>query len=160
MSSSEDREACFDKALDLLGRRGHFRAELRRKLAARGFGAEAIDSALARAGELGYLGSEAELARAFARERMERRGLGRAGVARELARRGAESDAIDAALAALDPEAELDRARAVAERWSRRSSGSAALARHLQRKGYSSSVIFRVSREFARDEEELPSDDD
>ncbi len=160
MTAPEDSEACFAKALDLLGRRGHFRAELRRKLAARGFGAESIAAALERAVELGYLGSEAELAISFAHERAERKGLGRAGVARELARRGAEADAIESALAALDPEAELERAREAAARWARRGTDAAALARHLQRKGYASSVIFHVSKEFARDADELPADDD
>ena len=106
-SLSEDREAYSKKAIDLLGRRGHFRAELRRKLAARGSVPRRSTARSRRRGRLGYLESEEELALAFARERIERKGLGRAGVARELARRGAESGAIDAALAALGPEEEL-----------------------------------------------------
>jgi len=160
MNEAEERAACLDKALELLGRRAHFRGELRRKLAGRGFGEEAIEAALARAAELGYLGSEEELAVAFARERQERKGVGRARLASELARRQAAPEAIAAALASLDPGEELERAREAARRWTKRGTGAAALARHLQRKGFSRSVIFRVSREFAREGEELPMDDD
>jgi len=160
MTPADERDACLDKALALLGRRAHFRGELRRKLAARGFADETIDAALARATELGYLGAEEELAIAFARERQERKGLGRSRIARELARRLAAPEAIEAALATVDPDAELERARATARRWARRGSDAAALARHLERKGFARSVIFRVSREFAPEGDELPTDGD
>lgn len=160
MNETEERAACLDKALELLGRRAHFRGELRRKLGGRGFGEEAIEAALARAADLGYLGSEEELAVAFARELQERKGVGRARLAGELARRQAAPEAIEAALARVDPGEELERAREAARRWSRRGTGAAALARHLQRKGFASSVIFRVSREFAPEGDELPRDDD
>ncbi|MCB1007799.1 MAG: regulatory protein RecX [Acidobacteria bacterium] len=160
MSEGDGRDDCLGKALDLLARRAHFRGELRRKLAARGFGPDSIEAALARASELGYLGSEEQLAVAFARERQERRGLGRSRIAQELARRHATPEAIEAALADVDPEAELARAREAAARWARHGSGAAALARHLARKGFARSVIFRVSREFAPDGEELPTDGD
>lgn len=156
-------EEALAKILELLGRRPHFRAELARKLAERGYDAPTSDRALARAAALGYLGSDEELAVRFAEELARRKGLGRSRIARELRSRGAPEAAIGPALEALEaeePEAELERARAVAARWTRRGSGAAALARHLSGKGFATSVIFRVSKEFASDADELPADDE
>jgi regulatory protein len=48
-----------DRALRLLAVRGHSRAELRKKLAARGFTKSAVDRVLENLGELGYLDDEA-----------------------------------------------------------------------------------------------------
>lgn len=157
---SEPPSGPLAKALELLSRRPHFRAELGRKLRERGFDPDETEVALGRAIELGYLDDE-RLAASFAAELAERRGLGRAGIGRELGRRGASEDAVAAALAGLDAEAELERARAAAAKWARRGGGEvAALARHLDRKGYDRHVIFRVSKEFAADAEELEAVDE
>lgn len=156
-------EAALAKLLELLGRRPHFRVELTRKLAERGFDAPTVEQALARAAALGYLEGDERLAVRFAAELARRKGLGRARIARELRARGAPKTAIGPALEALEaeePEAELERARAVAQRWTRRGTDAAALARHLAGKGFATSVIFRVSKEFASDADELPADDE
>lgn len=155
-SGAGERQDALARALDLLARRPHFREELRRKLAARGYEPEAIEAALGRVAELGYLADE-KLAAEFAGELAERKGLGRARIGRELARRGAPEEAIEEVLGGLDEAAELARARAAAARWTRRGGGEpAALARHLDRKGFSRSAIFRVLREFAADAGDLP----
>lgn len=151
-----ERPDALDRALDLLARRPHFREELRRKLAARGYGAEEIETALGRVAALGYLADE-RLAGEFAVELAGRKGLGRAGIGRELARRGAPEAAIEAVLGGLDEAAELERAREAAARWARRGGGeAAALARHLDRKGFTRSAIFSVLREFAADAGDPP----
>ncbi|MCL4838166.1 MAG: recombination regulator RecX, partial [Thermoanaerobaculia bacterium] len=62
---SRPRPDCYDKALALLGARAHFRAELERKLARSGYGAEEIVAALARLAARGWLDDDA-LARARA----------------------------------------------------------------------------------------------
>lgn len=140
---------CEQKALELVARRPHFRAELARKLAQRGYAPEAIDAALARLHELGYL-DDAGLATSEAARLRERKGLGRAGVARELGRRGAGAGSVDAALDPEPADRELATARSAAARWSRSGrGGAAALGRHLQRKGFAGSVIFRVLNELA-----------
>lgn len=149
--------AALDVALGLLARRPHFREELRRKLAARGYDESAVAEALARVAELGYL-DDAELAAREGERLRERRGLGRAGIAAELARKGAGPAEVDGALAADDADSELEAARAVGKRWlAGRRPDAAALARHLDRKGYAGHVIFRVLRELVPD---APGDPD
>ncbi len=145
------RRDAFAVALDLLARRPHFRAELARKLLARGFEGDEVGAALARAAELGYLDDEG-LATAYAAELAGRKGLGRARVGRELARRGAPVAAVERVAGEVDAEAELARARDAAARWARgRAVDGAALARHLDRKGFARHVIFSVLKEFAAD---------
>ena len=144
-------ETALDKALQLVARRPHFRAELRRKLVARGFDEDEVAAALGRLTELGYL-DDAELAAREGERLRERRGLGRAGIAAELARKGAGPAEVDGALAGGDADSELEAARAVGRRWlAGRRPDAAALARHLDRKGYAGHVIFRVLRELVPD---------
>jgi regulatory protein len=140
---------CEQKALELVARRPHFRAELARKLADRGYPPPEVEAALERLAKLGYL-SDGELAASEAERLRERKGLGRAGVARELGRRGAGAESVDAALEPEPAERELETARSAAARWSRGGrGGAAALGRHLRRKGFAGNVIFRVLNELA-----------
>ncbi len=172
-AASRERVSCHERALRLLAGRAHFRAELGRKLAARGYPAEEIDAALVRCAAQGYLDDEAT-ARAFVAERQARQGLGRVRLAAELRRRGASAAAVSAALAGLGEGDELARAREQATRWrrkgsaeraapgpparraaglgtressSRRAAELAALARHLDRKGFSRRAILAVLEE-------------
>lgn len=147
------------RALALLERRPHFRAELAAKLRRAGGDAseiaELLDTLAAR-----RLLDDQTLTLAFAEELVRRRGFGRARIGRELARRGAPAPAVEEALAGLSPEDELERAREVAGKWARSGGGvSAALARHLDRRGFPRHVIFRVLREFVPETETLPEDD-
>jgi regulatory protein len=144
---------CYDKAVELLAARPHFRAELAAKLGRRGFPAAAVEAALDRLAREGYL-DDARTAADYAAHRRERGGEGRRRLAAELARRGAPEAAVDAALATL-PEDDLPAARAAAEQWERRAGGSnpralrdlRALARHLDRKGFSRRAIVAVLNE-------------
>lgn len=149
--SDEDRPSALDRATALLAARPHFAAELRRKLAARGYDGEEIEVALGRLASLGYLDDDALAAGEAARLR-DRKGLSRSGVAAELARKGVDRGAVAAAVAGVSPDQELATARAAAERWlaGRRGDG-AALARHLARKGYAGHVIFRVLKDLKVD---------
>src|SRR6185503_510842 len=136
--------SAYERAVRLLGQRRHFRAELRRKLLAKGYERAEVDEALARCADEGYLDDEAA-ARAFADERQERRGLGRARIAAELRRRGASGGAVSAALAGTSDEDERARAATAAARWRRvHGEDAAALSRHLARKGFSRSAIVDV----------------
>ena len=154
------RREAFAVALDLLARRPHFSAELVRKLLARGFEAGEVEAALARVAELGYLDDDG-LATAYAAELAGRKGLGRARVGRELARRGAPDSAIERVAGEVDAEAELARARDAAGRWARgRAGDGAALARHLDRKGFARHVIFSVLKEFAAEAGDPPPAED
>jgi regulatory protein len=150
--------SAYDRALRLLGQRQHFRADLRRKLVAKGHEAEEIDAALARCASEGYLDDEAT-ARAFVAERQGRRGLGRARIAAELRRHGAAGEAVSAALAEVNDDDERQRAASAAARWQRlhrdrpatldslaRRERDAALGRHLASKGFSRAVIVAALR--------------
>jgi len=134
---------CYDKSLQLLGARPHFRRELAAKLQQRGYPGEEIDTALDRLTEQGYLDDRAA-ARSFVESRRAR-GEGRARLRAELLRRGAAEDVADEALTELTPEDDLPAARAAAERWQRQGGHDPrALARHLDRKGFSRRAIVAV----------------
>jgi regulatory protein len=103
----------MDAGLRLLGRRAHSRAELRQKLARRGYGPDEVTTALGRLDELGYLDDEA-YARALVALRSGIRG--RRLIAAELAQRGVDRETAREALAGLEPAEELAAARRLASR--------------------------------------------
>lgn len=134
----------YDKALQLLATRAHFRRELERKLAQRGFPPEEIETALARLTGEKYLDDRAT-ARVFVESRQGRGTEGRTRLRAELLKRGAPDDAVEAALAELTPDDDLPAAREAAETWRRRGGHDPrALARHLERKGFSPRAIVTV----------------
>lgn len=133
--------SAYQKALQLLATRAHFRRELELKLVQRHFAAEEIAAALDRLAEEKYLDDRAT-ARVFVESRQARGGEGRTRLRAELQRRGAPEDAIAAALAELTPEDDLPAAREAAQAWLRRGGQDPrALARHLERKGFSRRAI-------------------
>jgi regulatory protein len=136
----------YDKAVQLLAARPHFRRELEAKLRQRGFPSEEIDETLGRLTDQGYLDDHAA-ARSFVEGRAAK-GEGRARLRAELAKRGAPEEAIEEALSELTDEDDLPRAREAAEAW-RRKGGTdpRALARHLDRKGFSRRAIVAVLNE-------------
>lgn len=135
--------SAFDKAVELLGRRAHFRRELTAKLTSRGFSEDEIESALARLETLRLL-DDRDTARQWLDSRLARGPEGRRRLAAELTRRGAEPEVIDEVLAERLPRDDRAAAREAAERWLTRRSGPPrpdALARHLDRKGFSQAAI-------------------
>src|SRR5687767_2578448 len=117
--SRDPQGSCRDRALRLLAGRAHFRAELSRKLSARGFPRADVEVALSELVTEGYLDDE-RTARQLVEERRERRGWGRSRLQAELQRRGAPAPAITAALAGIGVEEDLELARAAAARHARR----------------------------------------
>jgi regulatory protein len=143
--------ACYDKAVQLLGSRPHFRRELQAKLAKRGFPGEEIGEALDRLAAQGYL-DDAKTAAGFVEQRLARSSEGRLRLKAELEKRGAAPEAIESALTDL-PDDDLEPAREAAERWARlhpRGKGTS-LAQHLARKGFSRRAIFAVLTERRED---------
>ncbi len=138
--------SCYDKAVELLARRPHFRRELERKLASRRYAAEEIAAVLDRLAAQGYLNDE-QVAVDWLAARARRGAEGKRRLAAELARHGAAGEAVRSALATL-PEDDGEGARAAAEAWRRRGGKDAqGLARHLERKGFSRRAIVAVLRE-------------
>jgi regulatory protein len=137
--------SCYARAVRLLAVRPHFRAELKTKLAQRGYSEEEIGAALDRLASERYL-DDIRAARDFVAHRLEKGGEGRLRLRAELVRRGASEEAIAAALAEV-PEDDLEAAREAAAKWARsHKPDPAALARHLARKGFSRRAIFAVSK--------------
>jgi len=135
---------CYQKAVQLLGSRPHFRRELQAKLAQRKFPSEEIEEALDRLTGQGYL-DDRKTAVSFVEHRLSRNNEGRLRLRAELEKRGAPPDAVEEALAAV-PEDDLEPTREAAERWQRLhpKGKPAALAQHLARKGFSRRAIFAV----------------
>ena len=84
------KNPAYDKALKLIARRDHFRAELVEKLRNKGFEADDIDRAMERLDELNLLDDEAFAGR-FVEFRSVDRGWGPHRLANELRRRGVDS---------------------------------------------------------------------
>ena len=137
--------SCYARAVRLLAVRPHFRAELKTKLAQRGYPEDEIEAALDRLTSERFL-DDIQAARGFVAHRLEKGGEGRLRLKAELVRRGASEEAIAAALAEV-PEDDLEAAREAAAKWARsHKPDPAALARHLARKGFSRRAIFAVSK--------------
>lgn len=133
--------SCYERAVALLASRSHFRAELRAKLAARGYAEDEVAAALDRLAENGLL-DDRRTAEAFLAERLARGPLGRARLRAELLKRGLDDEAATAVLDAALPEDDLDAAREATAAWERRGGAdAAALARHLARRGFSRRAI-------------------
>lgn len=141
----------YDRGLDLLARRMHFTAELRTKLARRGYPEAEVDGAIERLSADGFL-DEHEAARMLVRS-LQRRGYGRRRLELDLRRRGADAAAAGAALEHVDDEDELERAGSVAARWrsTHPARDAAALARHLERRGFAPRTIGAVLFDSADD---------
>jgi regulatory protein len=136
------------RAIGLLARREHSRAELVRKLAADG-PAEEIDTVLAQLEAEGLL-SDARFAEAFVRAQAPR--LGKARLKQALREKGIAGELANDLLGELP--SELERAREV---WTRKFAAPpcdtrewARQARFLQSRGFSQDVIVRLLKEVAQ----------
>ena len=135
------------RAIKLLARREHSRAELARKLSSLGT-QEEIDAVLADLAQSGLL-SDARAASAYVRSHAARFGTAR--LRQTLRQKGIDSEVIDAQLGELDVPDELVRARAVwAKKFSRAPLDAkdwAQQARFLQSRGFASDVIRKLLKE-------------
>jgi regulatory protein len=129
------------KAVALLARREHTRAELLRKLAPHGTPDE-IDAVITQLQSVG-LQSDTRFAEAFLRSKSGR--LGPARLRQTLRQKGIDAETVSEQLEAADLPDEIDQARAV---WARKFGCAPAdakewakQARFLQTRGFSSSVI-------------------
>ena len=154
-------KSAYDRGLDLLALRMHFAAELRTKLARRGYPEAEVDGAIERLTADGFL-NEQEAAHMLVRS-LKRRGYGRRRLELDLRRRGADDTAAGVALECVADEDELERARSVAARWrsTHPARDAAALARHLERRGFAPRTIGAVvfdSADGATNGEALPEE--
>ncbi len=141
-------------ALNLLSRRDHSEAELRKKLIPKGFSTEALDEALARLKSAGYL-DDRRFARSFAESAL-RNGRGYGFRLRlELSRRGIADEIIEETLAALGDE--YEEVTTLSELMARKFEGfdphqaderqKRRVISYFQRRGFSLAAIIRVFRD-------------
>jgi regulatory protein len=139
LAASRESDA-FDQAVRALRHADRSRAELDERLERKGVPAAERAEALARLERLGYL-EDGRVARARA-EQLAGRGSGDAFIRDDLERRGIAGEAIEEALAALEPERERA-ARVVAQR-----GGGARTARYLASRGFAYDAVAElVARE-------------
>ena len=140
------RADCYQKAIQLLARRPHFRQELASKLLAKGFDGGEVETAVARLSADGYL-DDHEHALQVASGPMQRKGYGPRRIRAELEGKGVESVLVSSVLDRVFPDraSEVEAATRAIERWRPfREVDRAKAGRHLERKGYSTAVILQV----------------
>ncbi len=135
-------------ALSYLSRSAHTRKSLSRKLRAKGFDGEAVEHAIARVVELGYL-DDRSFAETWTRTRLASRLEGYKAMYRGLIQRGVSRDVADNVLIRFYPEElELSKARELASDLPARKAASRLTAR-----GFRSRIIARVLRGLGKDRE-------
>jgi len=166
-----DQEAVARKILlDQLTGSARSRSELSTRLARKGVPEEVAARLLDRFEEVGLVDDQA-FARAWVQSRQPGKGLARRALAQELRRRGVDDQVARIALDEVDPDDEVETARALVQRRLRtvdrldRGTAVRRLTGLLARKGYPASVCFRIVREelealgmddLGRDASELP----
>ena len=138
-------------AADLLSRHAWTCSDLTTRLRRRGASAELAIEIVADLVSRGYL-DDARFAQQWVEARSAR-GYGPARLAAELRARGVAASLIKAALASLEPDGELERARATARRrlpalrGARGDRAASRLRDHLLRRGFGAGTVARVVRE-------------
>lgn len=149
LEAAASRAAALEQALRLLGFRARSRIELERRLRRSGHPPDAIDAALARCGELGYLDDQA-FALSFARDRLNLRPCGRRLLMTELRRKGVAQDAAASAIEEAFAEADLGEAEFAQQLAHRRLRSIAGLTQpvarrrltaYLARRGFPPAII-------------------
>jgi regulatory protein len=148
-----DQEAVARKILlDQLTGSARSRSELRTKLARKGVPDAVAARLLDRFEEVGLVDDQA-FARAWVQSRQPGKGLARRALAQELRRKGVDDEVARVALDEVDPDDEVEAARALVRRRLRtvdgleRGTAVRRLTGMLARKGYPAGVCFTVVRE-------------
>jgi regulatory protein len=148
-----DAEAVARKILlDQLTGRARSRSELATKLAKKNVPTDVADRLLTRFEEVGLIDDEA-FARLWVQSRQSGKGLARRALAQELRRKGIDDQVAREALEEVDPDEEIESARALVRRKMRsvqridRNTAIRRLTGMLARKGYPPGVAMRVVRE-------------
>jgi len=143
-----------ESALRLLAQRPRTEAELRTRLARKGFPAAVVEACLEPLREKGYV-NDAVFAEMFTRDRIRLNPRGRKRVVQELRIRGVEpasaEDAVDAAMGEAEVD-DLELARAAAARWRPRPGEAPERARRrlaafLARRGFGGEQVWQVVEE-------------
>ncbi len=148
-------------ALDLLTARSRSSHELRAGLLRRRTPPDVADEVIGRLTEVGLV-DDVAFAEALTTSRVTHSHRGRARIRQELREKGVDREIAEAALAELDPEAEMEGALALARRRARSLTGlephvaRRRLAGVLARRGYSPSVVSLALADALDDAVEFP----
>ncbi len=153
-----DEERCYLAAMRILNYRFNSEAELRRKLRAKKFEKDVIDTTIARLHKERWL-DDARFAGAFVRTRTAKR-VGRKRILRELHAAGVSDSAAEEAVAEnVDPERERESLKALGERRARilvrrhgedylsTEEGRNKLAVYLLNQGYDAALVYEALKE-------------
>jgi len=146
------RDDAFEVALAVLRRRERATAELAGWLAKRGYGQEAIETAIDRLTEVGELDDE-RFAQRYAEDKRELRGWGAERIRESLASRGIPPALVETALETDSHGAQVARASDLLARQGRPLDADADRARalgYLTRRGYEYEVAYEAIRLAAR----------
>lgn len=149
LQAMESLEVATQRAIELLSYRPRAEAEIRKRLAEKGFAPADIEAVLVRLRENGLVNDE-EFARVWAENRTTFRPRSRRMVSAELRLKGLTEETITQALNELPEDGDL--AYQSAQRYARRLEGldwedfRKKLAGHLGRKGFSYDVVADVTR--------------
>lgn len=156
MDEAEEQRKARDICYALLTARARSRQELHDALLRKGISVGAAEVVLGKFDRAGLI-DDAQFAEMWVRSRHTYNGLGRRALAMELRRKGVADEVVAEAVAAVDNEAEEDRARELVRKRLRTLSGVdettkiRRLVGALARKGYAEGLAYRVVRDELRD---------
>ncbi len=144
---SDSGKSCYSKALQLLARRDHSNAELRRKLRSRGYGQSEIQDAISECLRLNYL-NDRRFAETYAMQ-LQRKGFGINGIKYKLYSKGISDTVIQEVVAVQESDpVQLEQCRRVLAKKMKPMTGNASVAnqgpklrRFLYSRGFSSQII-------------------
>lgn len=163
-SPEEQEQRARNAVYRLLTARARSRSELHHALLRKGIDEQVATATLDKFADAGLV-DDAGFAQSWVRQRHEHQGLGRRALAAELRRKGVDDEAVAEALAEVDEDAEVDRARELVRRKLRTMTATDSTTRTrrlvsmLARKGYSEGMAFRVVREEAETDEDESAPD-
>ncbi|GAA3851228.1 hypothetical protein GCM10022243_16240 [Saccharothrix violaceirubra] len=159
-----ERRRATDICYALLTARARTRVELRDALARKGIGPGTAEDVLGRFDRAGLI-DDAAFAEVWVRSRHTHHGLGRRALARELRQKGVSDEVAAEAVAAVDEDAERERARELVRKKLRAMSALddrtklRRLVAALARKGYAEGLAYRVVRDELQDVDDEPFPD-
>lgn len=162
LRDADEPDRAVTSALNLLTHRGRSERELRQRLRMKGYTAGAIDEAIRKVAEWGYLDDE-RFAVSWVEQRQAGKPRSRRALANELREKGVAREIVETTLEEAEIDEVADARRLAADKW-RKDHGlepdkrRQRTAAFLARRGYGWDVAKQVLDELARDEDEGSDD--
>jgi len=148
---SEERSA-FEKLIDIISRQLYTKFELKQKLLKHGYNQQAIDNAIKKAEEYGYV-NDTNFAKAVIESRKNKSKME---IKAFLLKKGVKNNTINEELSVISDQQEKENAITLAEKYMKHKEVSqktlASLYGYLSRKGFSSEIVSGVLRKYKSDD--------